>query len=77
MAVIFLTDCRCEQRMHNFVEYVSVDVEPLNMLIPWGHTAACDLEKQSRVMGILNKWSEGRRETSEMEKHTQKKERKD
>lgn len=27
----------------------------LNMLLPWGSTAACDLEKQSWVMGILNK----------------------
>lgn len=31
----------------------------LNMLFPWGHTAACDLEKQSRVMGILKKCSGG------------------
>ena len=24
-----------------------------NMLLPWGCAAACDLEKQSRVLGIL------------------------
>lgn len=27
----------------------------LNMLLSWGCTAVCDLAKQCRVMGILNK----------------------
>lgn len=30
-------------------------LKSLNMLLPLGRTAACDLEKQSRVMGILHK----------------------
>lgn len=52
----------------------------LNMLLPWGHTAACDLEKQSRVMGILKKWSEKRRrrmwrEREEKKSNTERKER--
>lgn len=45
----------------------------LNMLLPWGCTAACDLEKQCRVMGILNKKRKeggGRRK-----KHAKKKKR--
>lgn len=33
-------------------------IKSLNMLLPWGRTAACDLKKQSWVMGILNKQRE-------------------
>lgn len=48
------------------------------MLLSWGHTAVCDLEKQSRVLGILNKWSEKRRRTrrrrgNKKKKNTKKK----
>lgn len=33
----------------------------LNMLLPWGRSAACDLEEQCGVMGTLNKWRKRRR----------------
>lgn len=51
----------------------------LNMSLPWGHTAACDLEKLSRVMGILStKKRRGggrrRREGKKKHIHTKKKE---
>ena len=54
-----------QQRRHISAEYIYACVwgcvdggdgeKPLNMLLPWAQTAACDLEKQRRVMGILNK----------------------
>lgn len=53
-----------QQRRHVSAEYIYACVwgcgwgdgeKPLNMLLPWGQTAVCDLEKQRRVMGILNK----------------------
>lgn len=45
----------------------------LSTPLPRGHTAVCDLEKQSRVMGV---WSEERRRRVEEEtKTTKKKER--
>lgn len=44
----------------------------LNMLLPWGCTAACDLEKQSWVMGILNKMKKEEEEEEGKKKRDEK-----